>query len=146
MKNEELAISLTTLCSLVSLPRRTVRYYIQKGLVQRPNGAGKGAHYTQRHVEQLLTIRKWKKGGLSLDRIKELLGRDPDMGRTVPPERRRKSGQVEVWTKMFVADGIELHVEPGRAGLNPEDVSDLFQSVLAACGKGGKKSFPVTAD
>ena len=111
------------------LPRRTVRYYIQTGLVDRPQGVGKGAYYTQRHVEQLLQVRKWQLAGLSLQRIGELL-RQPAEG-PLPPTPRRP-GTVEVWSHLVVADGVELTVEPGRAGLGPEQVRALFRVVTQA--------------
>ena len=59
--------------TLVDLPKRTVRYYMQIGLVDRPEGLNRGAKYYARHLEQLLGIRKWQEAGLSLDRIRELL-------------------------------------------------------------------------
>ena len=42
--------TLDELATLAELPRRTVRYYIQCGLVDRPQGIGKGALYTERHI------------------------------------------------------------------------------------------------
>ena len=63
------------IAALTELPRRTVRYYIQESLVDRPDGIGKGAYYTQHHLEQLLLIRKWQLAGLSLERISEVLKR-----------------------------------------------------------------------
>jgi hypothetical protein len=33
---------------------------------------------------------------------------------------------------LIVADGVELVIEPGRAGLKPEEVRSLFKRVLAA--------------
>jgi len=33
---------------------------------------------------------------------------------------------------MYIADGIELKIEPGRAGLAPEQVQALFQTVQQA--------------
>jgi DNA-binding transcriptional MerR regulator len=122
-------LSLDQLCVLAELPRRTVRYYIQLGLVDRPVGETRAAYYTDRHLQQLLTIRKWTEGGLSLDRIRALLeGADP----TVPPPPPRKAGSVEVMSHLIVTDGVELVIEPGRAGLKPEEVRKLFKTVLAA--------------
>ena len=60
--------ALDELATLADLPRRTVRYYIQIGLVDRPEGAARGAFYTRRHLEQLLLVRKWQLAGLSLER------------------------------------------------------------------------------
>ena len=61
--------SLQELAALVELPERTVRYYIQLGLVDRPEGETRAARYGERHLEQLLEIRKWQRAGLSLERI-----------------------------------------------------------------------------
>lgn len=124
-------LSLDELCVLAELPRRTVRYYIQMGLVDRPIGETRAAYYTDQHLQQLLTIRKWTNEGLSLERVRELLeGADP----AVPPPPPRKPGSVEVMSHLIVADGVELVIEPGRAGLKPEEVRKLFRSVLAAYG------------
>ena len=49
--------SLQELATLVELPERTVRYYIQLGLVDRPEGETRAARYGERHLEQLLEIR-----------------------------------------------------------------------------------------
>lgn len=123
--------SLDQLCVLAELPRRTVRYYIQLGLVDRPIGETRAAYYTDQHLQQLLTIRRWTDAGLSLERVRELLeGADPAV--PVPPPR--KAGSVEVMTHLIVADGVELVIEPGRAGLKPEEVRKLFKNVLAAYG------------
>jgi len=119
--------SLDELCTLVELPKRTVRYYIQLGLVDRPVGETRAAHYSSRQLEQLLTIRKWSQAGVSLERIRDLLS-----GETPPvPPRPRASGTVEVWSHLVVADGIEITLEPGRAGLTTEQARAFFKGVLA---------------
>ena len=119
--------SLDELCTLVELPKRTVRYYIQLGLVDRPVGETRAAHYTSSQLEQLLSIRKWSQAGVSLERIRELLDGAPP---TVPP-RPRAAGTVEVWSHLVVADGIEITLEPGRAGLTTEQARAFFKGVVA---------------
>ncbi len=49
----------------------------------------------------------------------------------LPPTPRR-AGTVEVWSHLVVADGIELTLEPGRAGLSPEQVRVFFRAVTQA--------------
>ena len=122
--------SIDELAALAELPRRTVRYYIQQGLVDRPIGEKRAAYYTALHLEQLLTIRKWQHAGLSLDRIREILA-GPD-ATLMPPARPRGAGTVEVWSHLVVADGVELTLEPGRAGLTPEQVRAFFRAVTQA--------------
>ncbi len=129
MKEKKVFYSLNELCGLVELPRRTVRYYIQIGLVDRPDGVGRGAHYSTRHLDQLLEIRKWQQAGLSLDRIRELVGSDGKEGIT-PPPRPRQRGSVEVWSHVVVNDGIEITIEPKRANLTPEDVREFAAGVI----------------
>ena len=77
--------TLAELCALVDLPARTVRYYVQLGLVDRPVGETRAARYGARHLEQLLQIRRWSAAGLSLERIRELLhGETPELPARAP--------------------------------------------------------------
>ncbi len=121
-------LSIEQLATLTGLTARTVRYYIQQGLVSRPEGAKRGAYYGARHVEQLLLIRRWTDAGLSLDRVRELASGAPEN----PPPRAVRAGTVEVWSRVTLADGLEIHVEPGRAGLSPEQVRSLVRATVAA--------------
>lgn len=120
--------TLDELCELVSLPKRTVRYYIQIGLVDRPSGETRAARYVASHLEQLIQVRKWTEAGLALDRIRELMA-SPEG--EMPPARRRGAGSVEVWSHLVVAEGVELMLEPGRAGLSPQEVRRLYREVLS---------------
>ena len=127
--NQSPSYSIEELAALTDLPRRTVRYYIQQGLVDRPTGEKRAAYYTAAHLDQLLTIRKWQHAGLSLDRIREILS-GPE-ARALPPARPRGAGTVEVWSHLVVTDGLEVTLEPGRAGLSPEQVRAFFRGVTA---------------
>ena len=44
---------------------------------------------------------------------------------------RAEPGSVEVWSHLVIADGVELTLEPSRAGLAPEEVRTFFRGVLA---------------
>ena len=118
---------LADLCVLVDLRPRTVRYYVQMGLVDRPQGETRAARYGATQLEQLLLIKKWTAAGLSLERIRELLH-----GEQAPvPPRARAVGSVEVRSHLMVADGVDLVIEPGRAGLSPEQVRQFIKGVMA---------------
>jgi DNA-binding transcriptional MerR regulator len=121
--------TLDELAALVDLPRRTLRYYIQIGLVDRPDGETRAARYGERHLAQLTRIRRWSDAGLSLERIRELLAGEDD---GALPARPRRPGTVEVWSHLLVADGVELQIEPGRAGLTPEQVRAFARAVMNA--------------
>ena len=121
-------LSLDDLASLTGTTPRTIRFYIQQGLVSRPEGAKRGAFYLRRHVEQLLMIRRWTDAGLSLERIRELVDGAPED----PPPAAARPGSVQVWSRVTLADGLEVHLEPGRAGLSPEQVRALVRAVTEA--------------
>jgi DNA-binding transcriptional MerR regulator len=122
--------SLEELATLTGFPRRTVRYYIQLGLVDRPDGETRAARYRQRHLTALLEIRKWTDAGVSLEAIRDLLESDKQP-RVLPPRTQRR-GEVAVWSHLHIAEGVELQIEPGRAGLSPEDVRSFMKACLAA--------------
>lgn len=119
--------TLNELCVLADLPVRTVRYYVQNGLVDKPQGETRAARYGARQLEQVLLIKKWTAAGVSLDRVRELL-----QGEEAPvPARVRKAGSVEVWSHLHVADGLELTIEPSRAQMSPEQVRVFTRGVMA---------------
>ena len=119
--------TLDELCSLTEVSKRTVRYYMQTGLVDRPIGQKKAAHYTEQHLEQLLFISKWKKSGLSLERIGELLKQQDEPEDLLP---RKKAGDIEVRSHLTISNGVELQIEPNQAGLDSEQVRELFKGVM----------------
>jgi DNA-binding transcriptional MerR regulator len=119
--------TLNELCVLADLPVRTVRYYVQNGLIDRPQGETRAARYGTQQLEQLLLIKKWTAAGVSLERIRELL-----QGEEAPvPARTRKPGSVEVCSHLYVADGLEVVIEPGRAQMSPEQVRAFTRGVMA---------------
>jgi DNA-binding transcriptional MerR regulator len=126
--NHTQTFSLDELCTLTDLTKRTVRYYVQIGLVNRPEGETRAAKYSPQHLEQLLLVKKWTAAGVSLDRIRELL-----QGGSAPvPERGRVPGSIEVCSHLHVADGVELVIEPTRAGLTPEQLRHFVRAVMSA--------------
>jgi hypothetical protein len=75
----------------------------------------------------LLLVRRWTEAGLSLDRVRELIAGAPED----PPRRAAPPGTVEVWSRVTLADGLEVQIEPGRARLSPEQVRALVRSITA---------------
>ena len=120
--------TLDELCALTDLTKRTARYYLQIGLVDRPIGETRAAHYLSRHLEQLLRIKQLTEAGVSLERIREVLA-----GGDIPvPVRQRRPGAIEVRSHLYVAPGIELQISPEEAGMGPEQVRALISAVMQA--------------
>ena len=117
--------TLDQLSALTDLPLRTIRYYIQLGLVDRHEGDRKHARYTQKHQDQVLQVRAMADQGTPLERIKQLIN-----GITTPPPLPKAAGDISVISKVFIAPGVELHLEPQIAGLSPEKLRLFVRSVL----------------
>ncbi len=101
---------------------------MQLGLVDRPIGETRAAHYLEVHLQQLLRIKKLTDAGVSLERVRDVLtGGDEPV-----PARPKKPGSIEVKSHLFVAPGIELQISPDEAGLTPDQVRALVKAVMAA--------------
>lgn len=120
-------MSLQQLSERAEVPGRTIRFYIQKGLLKGPEGETRGAFYTEDHLAELLRIRTWQQTGLSLDAIAGLL-----QARAEPPVAPARAGAVEVRSHLIVADGLELVVAPERARLTQAQLRQLFRQVQDA--------------
>ncbi len=120
-------LSLQQLGERAETSARTIRFYIQKGLIPGPEGEKRGAYYTEAHLADLLRIRHWQETGLSLDAIAGLL-----QAKSEPPIATARPGAVEVRSHLIVADGLELVVAPERAGLTQAQLRRLFRAVQQA--------------
>jgi|WetSurMetagenome_2_1015567.scaffolds.fasta_scaffold44335_2 DNA-binding transcriptional MerR regulator len=135
-------LDLEGLCRRSGLTRRTVRFYIQMGLVDHPVGTTRGAHYTAKHLEQLLTIRQLRDAGMSLDGIGRRLNPQP----AVPPAAAvsASAGVPEIWRRVKLCDGVELHfrdsgslspaqaelLEAGRSAGSPAELAEALMRIL----------------
>lgn len=118
--------TLDQLCTLADCPKRTVRYYVQLGLVDRPVGETRAARYGRRHLEQLLQIRQLTEAGVSLERIREVLG-----GAAPPvPPKARAPGSVQLRSHVLVAPGVELQIDPEEAGMPAERLHEFVRAVM----------------
>ena len=124
----EKTFTLDELCTLTDLSKRTVRYYMQLGLAERPVGETRAARYTGRHLDQLLRVKQLTDAGVSLERIREVMaGADSPV-----PALRQRPGSIEVRSHLYVAPGLEIQISPQEAGMSPEQVRTFVREVMAA--------------
>ena len=121
------------LAELGGVSRRTVRYYVQEGLLPAPLGVGRGRHYGADHLERLLQVRHLQEQGLTLDEIRRAI--DP-RGQSVrkariqglTPNPVQPAVVRTAWHHLTVAPGVELHI---AAGVAMPPASRLRELVLA---------------
>ena len=121
-------LSLSQLAELTGFSSRSIRFYIQKELVDKPEGQKRGAYYQQRHIEQLMFLKRGQEQGLSLDRLRQLMRRPESFVPVEPPQ----PGTMRLLNHLTLAEGIELVIEPQLSGLNADEIRQLTKACLAA--------------
>ena len=96
------------LSALAGVSRRTVRYYVQEGLLPSPLGVGRGRHYGRPHLDRLLEVKAQQEAGLSLEEIRARRG--PSPGGSTPAPRLSQPLPRSAWRRLELAPGVELHV------------------------------------
>ena len=109
MDEEQGRYNIDELADLGGVSRRTVRYYVQEGLLPAPLGVGRGRHYGRSHLDRLLEVKAQQEAGLSLDEIRSR--RTPPPGGGKPGAARRPSpSRAAPGAGSTLAPGVELHV------------------------------------
>jgi len=114
--------------------RRTVRYYIQEGLLPAPLGVGRGLHYDQAHLDRLLRVKALQEAGRSLEEIRGLV-RSPARRTTAGAAAEGASAAAmaalpkpiprSAWRRLELAPGVELHVSHDIALPAPGRLADI---------------------
>lgn len=121
----EAVMSIDELASAAGLTRRAIRFYVQQKLLPLPLGKGRGRHYDRSHLEQLRTIGELQSAGYSLDAIRRILSGDSSVERPEPRRRVRPLVSSQLWTRVQLADGIELHFDAQRFSPGGETLSKI---------------------
>jgi DNA-binding transcriptional MerR regulator len=67
----ETRYSIGELARQAGVTRRTVRFYVQRGLIPQPLGRGRGEHYAEEHLAAVLRVRSLQEQGASLEEIRQ---------------------------------------------------------------------------
>lgn len=132
--------SIEELAQLGGVTRRTVRYYVQRGLIPPPTGTGRGKHYTQGHLDALLRVKALQEQGVALAEIVE--PEDDEGGgaapRAAPGPQPIPTPAAEVWLRVPLGEGIELHLRSPSRALESTVVDALRRAVVSVLDRDGK--------
>ena len=140
MSDDAESLDLTELADRAGVSVRTVRYYIQQGLLPKPEARGPGAHYKEEHLDRLLLIKRLQKEHLPLaeirraiesgaaettaprsarDYVRSVLGKpaeltiresSPPMIFSAPAPAEELPCTRAQWERITLAPDIELHI------------------------------------
>jgi len=96
------------LADLADVSRRTVRYYVQEGLIPPPLGVGRGRHYGQAHVDRLLQVKELQAAGRTLDEIRAAVA--GGVANRVARRAVASAPDRSLWRRVQLAPGVEIHV------------------------------------
>lgn len=116
----ERRITIQELCSITGYSRRTIRYYIQIGLLDPPAGRGRGGFYNDSHVNKLKQIKALNEKGMSLAAIINYF-----KSGSIPEESYGR----DIWIKYAISDGVEFSV---RKDIDEERKKKIFEIVRVA--------------
>ena len=120
-------IGINELAAASGLTRRAIRFYVQQKLLSPPTGLGRSSQYDTSHLDRLRRIAELQQSGHSLDAIRQILNgltTEASLGRPAAPRRRREM-EAQLWTRLTVADGVELHFDASRHSPTVEDLVEL---------------------
>ena len=131
--------NIETLARMTGLTRRTIRYYVQRELIPKPAGGGRGHYYTdEHHLRRIKTIQKWQAQGVPLEKIKKLLGREEMIRKeivtkpeAITPPCPIPQVSTSKWTKVSIGDFVEVSFRDGT--LTEEDqkaIEDFIVSII----------------
>jgi len=116
------------------ISRRTVRYYVQRGLIPPPEGAGRGHYYRPEHLEKLLAIKELQDRGLGLEQIRSRF----DGGGRMEPAVELPTPEIELATRIRVAPGVELILSHGAQAPRLAQVRALAEAAVRILVDGGR--------
>ena len=124
-------MTLTRLAERAEVTPRTIRYYIQIGLLPAPGTAGPGAHYDESYVDRIRQIKRLQRAHLPLAEIRKRLDNPPEtmMALAAPPRPAAREPWFAIreepmdlavppppptrsqWERIALSPDIELHVQ-----------------------------------
>lgn len=104
---------ISELADKAGVTKRTIHYYISKGLLLPPEGSGVNSLYKDEHLERILLIKKLQAEYMPLNKIREYIldnpkEKAPQSVKKVKKQISMAEGQ-EVYIKENICDVFEIH-------------------------------------
>ncbi|MBF0503044.1 MAG: MerR family transcriptional regulator [Candidatus Riflebacteria bacterium] len=132
------------LADLAGISRRAVRFYVQRGLLPPPAGAGRGHYYITEHLDRLRQIKVLQEAGLSLEAIisrfatpihaRPIQSCDENLVTPTLATQTPSRPTSSLWLRLQIADGCELHLRSGTFRLGSPQTQRLQHAIRQLLG------------
>ena len=119
-KNDSQRYTIDELSALTGLSRRTIRYYVQEGLIDPPAGRGRGGYYYDSHLRKLRQITSLQGKKMRLSAMATVLNQS-----FAEPESPKRDS----WVRYEITPGMELHVSTNEETLLAEKIPEIVRIV-----------------
>lgn len=102
---------ISELADKAGVTKRTIHYYISKGLLLPPEGSGVNSLYNDEHLERILLIKKLQAKYMPLNKIREYLIENPTE-KVQKDDKKTKTVKVkeqEIYIRENICDIFEIH-------------------------------------
>lgn len=139
MDSSSTTYTIQNLTDLTSVPRRTIHFYTQQGILPPPQGAGVGTEYSEDHLLRLRLIPILRSEGMRLDQIRQYFqSTDPIMLRQrlenapapIPPSPAPGSAQGVSYTHYSLPLGLTLIVPANLPANQRQKIEHLVEEAV----------------
>lgn len=128
-------LTIEELSQASGLTKRTLRYYVSSGLLDRPSGETKSARYDAHHLEQIRNIKELQQQGFTLSRILEVKKKARE-----EQINRKEIGQPLTRIEIPVDRGISITFQQELCGLTMPQMVEIAESLMESFRKEIRKA------
>ncbi len=136
MAHEQEGLTIEQLAQALTVTRRAIRFWVQRGVLPKPGFRGRGTRYSPSSVARIHAMRALQRQGLTLSEIRHRLDNaTPDeierLAASVAPAPAAPEPEpiaalhAEQWQRLLLLPGLELHLRRG----SPAVIVDIANQI-----------------
>jgi DNA-binding transcriptional MerR regulator len=127
--NKQDFYSMDELIEKSGLSRRTIRFYVQEGLIVPPIGRGLKGLYSKETLDRLNKIKEMQRNSIELKAIKRLLSNTNNDNNKIKPVQETPISPRSIAVRYRIACGIELIVDKEFDINNSKKIAEVVSTL-----------------
>ena len=124
--------SMKELMEITGFGRRTIRFYVQKSLIEPPLGRGLKGLYSKKTLQTLLKIKEMKQSNITLRGMGDILNLNNSTAKVAEKTKKKykhASFKRSVEVRYNIADGLSLLVDSDFEIRNEKKIIDILSLI-----------------